>query len=59
MTEISIDITKLDIKPYNCKYYKSKTLLSKSNCIGYCQMGNIDLKYCKGYYCNEYEKRVD
>jgi len=59
MNEISIDITKLSIKPYNCTYYCPRTLLSKSNCIGYCQMGNNDVKYCKGSYCEEYEKKED
>ena len=58
MTEITVDITKL--KPFNCKYYSSKTLLSKSSCIGYCNKeDDLNLKYCKGYSCKEYEKKEE
>lgn len=56
MNDVTIDITK--IKPFNCKHYRPKTYLSKSNCLGYCLL-NDDLKYCEGIDCNEYEKRVD
>ena len=54
--DVTIDITKL--KPFDCKYYRHQTLLSKTACLGYCQMGEDDLslKYCKGSDCNEYEK---
>lgn len=59
MSEISIDITKL--KPFNCKYYQYRTLLSKSNCIGYCQIrdNDLNLQYCKGINCEKYEKRSE
>ena len=49
--DITIDISKL--RPFNCKYFQYKTLLSKSNCIGYCKQS--ELKYCKGLECNDYE----
>ena len=59
MNEISIDISKL--RPFDCKYYRHQTLLSKTACMGYCQMGDDDLslRYCKGVDCEEYEKKRD
>ena len=57
MTEIAIDIDKL--KPFNCRYYKHKTHLSLSRCIGYCVYDDLSLQYCTcaGGECDKYEEK--
>ena len=54
--DVLIDITKL--KPFDCRYFRHQTLLSKTTCLGYCQKEDDDLslQYCKGIECTEYEK---
>lgn len=48
--DIIIDISKF--RPFNCQYFHHKTLLSASNCLGYCDKSE---KYCKGLECEDYK----
>lgn len=49
---ILIDISKL--KPFNCAYYQSPTLLSL-NSLGFCKLEEgLGLKYCQANGCIDY-----